>query len=195
MKHMLIACAATLAGLLVGCSSTPQRAARSPVAYAEPAMTPPPPPSVVTTSPPTESRVVISDDIKAACGISDDDAYFAFDSAQIRQLDHGVLEQLASCFSTGPLKGHVMRLIGHADPRGDDEYNMVLGGHRADSVRDYLATQGLGESQMQTTSRGEMDATGSDEATWATDRRVDVLLATSSASLNPDSQRVGARAR
>jgi hypothetical protein len=29
-----------------------------------------------------------------------------------------------------------------------------------------------------TTSRGEMDATGTDEASWEKDRRVDVLLGT-----------------
>jgi peptidoglycan-associated lipoprotein len=87
-----------------------------------------------------------------------------------------VLKQLADCFSTGPLKGRQMRLVGHADPRGEPEYNLTLGGRRADNVKSFIAKQGLAEEQMSTTSRGEMDATGTDEASWARDRRVDVIL-------------------
>ncbi len=165
---------ASIAGLVVACSSAPKPVARAPM----PSL-PPPPPEQAQTAPaaPSQSQVVISDEIRAACGISDQDAYFAFDSAKIRQQDHGVLAKVAECFRSGPLKGRDLRLVGHADPRGSDEYNMVLGGHRAGSVRDYLATVGLAQSRMSTTSRGEMDATGHDEPTWAKDRRVDVILA------------------
>lgn len=125
---------------------------------------------------PTKGNVHLSDEIKRACGISDSDAYFAFDSANIRQQDHLVLGKLAECFSTGPLKGREMRLVGHADPRGSDEYNMVLGGKRADNVKGFIATKGLADSQMTTTSRGEMDSSGTDEAGWSRDRRVDIML-------------------
>ena len=74
---------------------------------------------------------------------------------------------------------------GNTDERGSDEYNMVLGGRRAESVKQYLANEGLGKSQMETTSRGELDAKGFNEETWAKDRRVDVLLA-GTKSANPD---------
>jgi peptidoglycan-associated lipoprotein len=70
-----------------------------------------------------------------------------------------------------------MRLVGHADPRGSDEYNLVLAGSRADGVRIFLINRGLRAAQMATTSRGEMEAKGTDEASWAADRRVDILLA------------------
>jgi peptidoglycan-associated lipoprotein len=70
-----------------------------------------------------------------------------------------------------------MRLVGHADPRGSDEYNLVLANSRADGVKIFLLSRGLRGQQMATTSRGEMDAKGTDEATWAADRRVDILLA------------------
>ena len=69
-----------------------------------------------------------------------------------------------------------MRLVGHADPRGDEEYNMVLGGRRADNVKSAIVQAGLHSSKIATTSRGEMDATGTDEAGWEKDRRVDVML-------------------
>jgi peptidoglycan-associated lipoprotein len=123
----------------------------------------------------TQAQISISDEIKKACGISDPDAYFAFDSAKLTGQEDRVLGQLADCFTKGPMKGKTMRLVGHADPRGDDEYNMVLGQHRADNVRQFLTTKGLAADRAQTSSRGKMDATGHDEATWAKDRRVDVL--------------------
>jgi peptidoglycan-associated lipoprotein len=125
---------------------------------------------------PTQSQINISDEIKKACGISDVDAHFAFDSANIRDQDHKVLGQLATCFTSGPLAGREMRLVGHADQRGEPEYNMVLGGKRADNVKDFIVKKGMAEGKINTTSRGEMDSTGTDEAGWAADRRVDVVL-------------------
>jgi peptidoglycan-associated lipoprotein len=125
---------------------------------------------------PSQSQIRISDEIKKACGITDADAYFAFDSSNIREQDHRVLGQLATCFTSGPLSGRVMNLVGHADPRGEDEYNMVLGGRRADNVKGFLLQKGMSADKVSTSSRGEMEATGTDEASWARDRRVDVGL-------------------
>ena len=120
--------------------------------------------------------IVVSDEIKAACNISDAEAKFGFDSAKVRSGDQPVLNKLVQCFTTGKLSGRTMSLAGHADPRGDSEYNMVLGGKRADNIKGYLVNQGLREGQAETTSRGEMDARGADEVSWAEDRRVDVVL-------------------
>jgi peptidoglycan-associated lipoprotein len=126
---------------------------------------------------PSKSQIRIDDAIKKACGITDAEAYFGFDSSRIQQRDHDILGKLAACFTTGPLAGRTMRLVGHADPRGEHEYNMVLGGKRAESVKGFLVQKQLPGGQIETTSRGEMDATGTDEAGWAADRRVDVVLA------------------
>ena len=125
---------------------------------------------------PNQGNINISDEIRKACGITDTEAFFAYDSANIRPQDKAVLKKLADCFSTGPLKGRELRLVGHADPRGEDEYNMVLGGRRADNVKGSIAAEGLSAAKIATTSRGKLDATGSDEAGWAKDRRVDVVL-------------------
>jgi peptidoglycan-associated lipoprotein len=125
---------------------------------------------------PTASAVRISDEIVKACGISAPDAYFAFDSANVRQDDARVLDQVATCFSTGPLKGRTLKFVGHADPRGGSDYNMTLGQSRADSVAKYVVGKGLDKAKTESTSRGAMDATGDNEPTWARDRRVDVML-------------------
>jgi peptidoglycan-associated lipoprotein len=125
---------------------------------------------------PTASAVHISDEIVRACGISAPNAYFAFDSDHVREDDGLVLQQVATCFSTGPLKGRTLKLVGHADPRGGSEYNDTLGQKRADSVKDYILGKGMDKSKAESTSRGAMDATGTDEPSWARDRRVDVML-------------------
>jgi peptidoglycan-associated lipoprotein len=163
--------------LLVACGSDPPPPAKAPPPA--PAPTPAAAPAPAPEKPgdvPSRSNISISDDIKKACGISDAEAHFAYDSANVRPQDKTVLTKLAACFMTGPLKGRTMRLIGHADPRGDEEYNMVLGGRRGDNVKAAIAEAGMDASRMATTSRGEMDATGTDEASWEKDRRVDVML-------------------
>ena len=125
---------------------------------------------------PSRSNINISDEIRKACGITDTEAFFAYDSANVRPQDRAVMKKLADCFSTGALKGREMRLVGHADPRGEEEYNMVLGGRRADNVKSSIVAEGLSAAKIATTSRGKLDATGTDEAGWAKDRRVDVVL-------------------
>ncbi|HEY4103038.1 MAG TPA: OmpA family protein [Polyangiaceae bacterium] len=125
---------------------------------------------------PQRGIVQIDDKIRKACGIADEDAYFAFDSSHLTRDDHGVLQKVAKCFESGPLKGHNMSLIGHADARGDSDYNMVLGGSRADTVKGFMVAQGVHRTAVATTSRGALDANGTDETSWAKDRRVDIML-------------------
>ena len=160
-----------LVALGVACtsSSPPARVAAAPNAADEPA------PLSVEKSP-KAGVVHISPDIRKACGIADADAHFPFDSAQLGSAERPVLSQLARCFVSGPLKGREMRLVGHADPRGDADYNMVLGGSRADTVKTFLTMQGMPAARIDTTSRGELEARGTDASSWAEDRRVDVLM-------------------
>jgi len=134
-------------------------------------------PSVPKEPPtPTTTAVHLSPDIVQACQITDPDSYFAFDSARLDNADTRVLNQVATCFMSGPLQGRKMKLVGRADPRGGQEYNMTLGQHRADSVMAYLDSRGLARPMMESTSRGKLDAVGTDEPSWAHDRRVDILL-------------------
>ncbi len=137
----------------------------------------------VTSSPPpaprkSDQQVNVSEDIRKACSIDDSDKApkFDFDSTQLASNDRDILQKVAQCFTTGPLKGRAMRLVGRADPRGEAEYNMNLGEARATSVRTYLANLGVAADKMSETSRGALDATGHDEETWRRDRRVDVSL-------------------
>jgi peptidoglycan-associated lipoprotein len=158
----------------LACGSNPPAAPRAPVESSPRATgphTPLPPPDEATAS-----NVSIAADIRSACGISDVEAFFPYDSANVRPQDHTILKKLADCFTTGPLKGREMRLIGHADPRGDGEYNHVLGQRRADNIKSAVAEAGMAATNITTTSRGEDDASGVDEASWAKDRRVEIVL-------------------
>ena len=161
-----------LATALLACSRTPPPAAPAPVSTA-----PEPSPASLDEKSPSRAVITVSEDIRRACGMTDAEAHFAFDSAIVRNVDHPTLDKLVRCFSSGPLANRQMRLVGHADPRGSDEYNMVLANSRADGVKIFLLNRGLRGQQMATTSRGEMDAKGTNEATWAEDRRVDIFLA------------------
>jgi len=48
-----------------------------------------------------------------------------------------------------------IRIEGHADDTGSDEYNMALGERRAAMARRYLVERGIAESRIQIVSRGE----------------------------------------
>ena len=135
-----------------------------------------PPAAPPARTEPTAGTIAIADPARRACGIPDEDAFFAFDSSALVSTDIRPLDLVAKCFSTGPLAGRAMRLVGHADPRGPSEYNMTLGQRRADSVEGYLDLHGVDRTHVETTSRGAMDATGHDESGWTRDRRVDVTL-------------------
>jgi peptidoglycan-associated lipoprotein len=166
-------------GTALGCGSDPPPPPKT--AAAPPPQAATPQPAAKTNNPKpdddaSKGNINISDEIKKACGISDAEAFFAYDSANIRAEDKAVLTKLATCFTTGPLKGREMRLVGHADNRGEEDYNMLLGQRRADNVKGAVVNAGMTAAKALTTSRGELDATGSDEASWAKDRRVDIVL-------------------
>lgn len=124
----------------------------------------------------------VSNEIAKACGIAvkaDGKPVapsFEYDSAALAEEDRVLLAQVARCLTEGALKGRSVTLIGRADQRGEPEYNMTLGGSRADTVKRYMVDLGVGRDAMLATSRGEMDATGKTEAEMAHDRRVDVEL-------------------
>jgi peptidoglycan-associated lipoprotein len=141
----------------------------------------PRPPVEATPEAPTKLRgIAVSDDIRKICKIeeTDNSPRFDFDSSSLSGLDRAVLAQVARCLTTGPLRGQPVQLVGRADPRGELEYNMTLGETRAGGVHHYLVGLGVPAAQMATTSRGELDAVGTDEDGWEKDRRVDLRLVT-----------------
>ncbi len=126
------------------------------------------------------NTLALSGEIVELCGIKPTSSAaapkFDYDKDQLTDDDHNILQQLATCMLRGPLQGRDVELIGRADPRGTEEYNIALGSRRARSVSEYLQALGVGKNRLPQTSRGALDATGTDEGGWAKDRRVDIVL-------------------
>lgn len=166
-----------------GCSHDKPKAAKTtPDVAARPEPTPDKPaPVVVTQDTKVSPGLALSGDLAAMCNIKASESAnpkFDFDKDELTSADRAVLDQLASCLTTGAAKGKSVSLIGRADPRGTEEYNLGLGSRRARTVSQYLSRLGVGEPQMAVTTRGALEATGTDEAGWREDRRVDVQLKT-----------------
>lgn len=161
-------------GMTAGTSTVPVTSAPVPPAP-EPVAAPPP----AATTTPVAPSIAVSEDIRKQCelaiGSVDKAPKFDFDKSDLTTADYVVLDQIADCFSKGPMKGLNMTLVGRADPRGSVQYNQALGEKRAAAVASYLESRGVGLAQITQTSRGKLDATGHDEAGWANDRRVDIL--------------------
>jgi peptidoglycan-associated lipoprotein len=128
---------------------------------------------------PVSPNLALSADLASKCGIKADTEVppnFDYNQVELQPQDRVVLEQIATCLTSGPMKGHGLNLVGRADPRGTEEYNMGLGAKRAQTVSDYLHKLGVTSPQLAETTRGALEATGTDEPTWAKDRRVDLEL-------------------
>jgi peptidoglycan-associated lipoprotein len=161
--------------VVVGCEAERQPARVAITSSRESTATAPTAKQAQPTKPEDTSKAVVVVDprIQEACHMPT--PHFDFDSSAVHV--DPALDVLAACFTQGPMVGKELRLVGHADPRGDFEYNLSLGHRRAGNVANYLQTKGLKDDRIATSSRGEMDATGQDESGWEQDRRVDIVLA------------------
>ena len=99
---------------------------------------------------------------------------FDFDSAEVRADFTDIVARHALQLAND--SSMRVRLEGHADERGSREYNIGLGERRSQAVRRMLMIQGASASQISTVSFGEERpvAFGSDEDSWAQNRRVEI---------------------
>jgi peptidoglycan-associated lipoprotein len=99
--------------------------------------------------------------------------YFGFDQASLTAEATATLNTNAECLKRPAAAARNVDLVGRADPRGTTEYNMALSDRRSQAVRDYLQRLGVNVGKLNKIPRGALDASGTDEASWAKDRRVD----------------------
>lgn len=95
--------------------------------------------------------------------------YFDYDSSTLSDSARDQLSRNASCVRERGVHG--IQLTGMTDPRGTEEYNLALGERRAQAAQQYLKS--LGAESVAVSSMGEEVASGTDEASWSRDRRVD----------------------
>ena len=96
---------------------------------------------------------------------------FDYDQATVRPADQETLDRKAAILVANP--GVKLRISGHADERGSDEYNLALGNRRAAAAKRYLENKGVDGSRIEVVSYGEERPLnpGSDETAYAQNRR------------------------
>ena len=102
--------------------------------------------------------------------------HFSTDRAELTPTEVGALRDFAAALP--PNQRISARVLGHADSRAADVYNVELSARRAARVAELLRAAGIGEIEVETAALGEswpVDP-GSGETAWARNRRVDVLV-------------------
>ena len=89
----------------------------------------------------------------------------------MRPADQATLDRKAAILVANP--SVKLRISGHADERGSDEYNLALGNRRAAAAKRYLENKGVEGSRLEVISYGEERPAnpGSDESSYAQNRR------------------------
>lgn len=104
------------------------------------------------------------------CGV--DAIFFDFDSPSLSTEAQDQLKGLAECFKT---QNKLVYLEAHADQRGTEEYNIMLTDKRGNTVKKFLEDLGVTADNMQVVSKGDLESTGTDEASMQKDRRVEFV--------------------
>ncbi|MBB5022571.1 peptidoglycan-associated lipoprotein Pal [Desulfurispira natronophila] len=97
--------------------------------------------------------------------------HFDFDRSSIRSDARKILDNNVTFMERNPEVKIVIE--GHCDERGSSDYNLALGDRRAQSVKDYLVTNGIDASRITTISYGKEKPADprSNESAWQKNRR------------------------
>lgn len=104
------------------------------------------------------------------CGV--DAVFFEFDSPNLTTEAQDQLKGLAECIKT---QAKQVYLEAHADSRGTEEYNIMLTERRGNGVKKFLEDLGVTSENLQVISKGDLEATGTDEGSMQKDRRVEFV--------------------
>lgn len=81
--------------------------------------------------------------------------HFNFDSAELKPLGRAQLMEVARAMLSDELSAEMFLIEGHSDTIGTANYNFELSRQRADKVRAFLISQGVGVRRLTTKSCGE----------------------------------------
>jgi peptidoglycan-associated lipoprotein len=97
--------------------------------------------------------------------------FFAFDKYDLSQESRDTLTENARVLRQNA--DALVRIEGHCDERGTNEYNLALGDRRARAARDFLVGAGVNADSLTVVPFGEEKpfASGHDESAWAQNRR------------------------
>ena len=111
-----------------------------------------------------------------------DRVFFDTDKSLLSDEARATLQRQAAWMQLYP--NLTFTLEGHADERGTREYNLALGGRRANSAQDYLVSLGVDAGRLNTVSYGKERPVclDSNENCWAQNRRTVTVVASGAAS-------------
>jgi peptidoglycan-associated lipoprotein len=100
-----------------------------------------------------------------------DRVFFEVDQSDVTGEGQSTLDRQASWLKQYP--NVALTVEGHADERGTREYNLALGERRAASIKNYLMSQGIDASRLNTISYGKERpaVTESNPEGWSQNRR------------------------
>ncbi len=164
MSKIRIACAVALVGALAACHSGTKLNENANQ-------------GAVSTQPnPNAVAPVTVDELSNPNGpLAKRSVYFDFDSYSVKS-DYDQLLQAHGRYLQSHPQHHIL-IQGNTDERGTSEYNLALGQKRAEAVKKALEADGVADSQMEAVSLGKEKpmAQGHDEASWAQNRRADII--------------------
>jgi peptidoglycan-associated lipoprotein len=104
------------------------------------------------------------------------DVFFEYDQAQLKPEARDRLAANGRFLQQHPQ--FVVRVEGHADERGTNDYNLALGQSRAGSARQYVGSLGVGENRLQVVSFGKERPVCTDarEDCWWQNRRAAFVI-------------------
>jgi outer membrane protein OmpA-like peptidoglycan-associated protein len=107
------------------------------------------------------------------------DVTFDHDSAMVRPGLYPEVDRIANVMVQYP--DTFIRVEGHTDSTGTEQYNLDLAARRADAVRDLIAQKGVSSSRLETVTFGETRpiATNETESGRQMNRRVEIKIAPS----------------
>lgn len=159
-----------------------------------PATEPTPPPAAVpstpaarpeTAPPAVDPNAGMAERVAAARASLLEKILFEYDADALSDAARANLDAKIRILNANP--GVRIRVNGHCDERGSDEYNIALGRRRAEAAKRYLADRGIDASRIETTTFGrERPAVqGSSEEAWAQNRRDEFEITAGGDQLRP----------
>ena len=103
--------------------------------------------------------------------------FFETAKATIKEISFPTLDEVAETLKTNP-QLLIIEIQGHADERGNDDYNLLLTEDRAASVKEYLVGKGVSADRLSSHGYGETRplCKQHNPSCWSQNRRVEFVI-------------------
>jgi len=183
-RRSLVALSVGLTMVVTACHHKKPETAPTPVnSTAAPPPAPPAPPPMAPPPPPSTGGSNLDATAAARVATMSELIHFDYDKSDIKPEDTQKLDGKGALLKQ--FSALRIRITGHCDERGSDQYNIALGMRRATAAKTYLVQLGIDASRIDVASLGRevpIDP-GHDESAWAQNRRDEFDIIAGSQSL------------